>query len=206
MAAVTDVAWHDEARSLREQGLSERAIAQAVSKSPSQVHEVVKDVDPGGDPRDLDGAIDVAKIPGQQTIDGGEVPEPQPSLPGLELVGTAKLSDFALGGKKPQSASIKFVGGKVELTGGTAYKKGALVYGALLATVVETAQRDKRDKATRQVVTCEQNHKAEIDELLTASSERDLFRALFRRLVDSDMQEAAELADELRVMATGRSE
>jgi hypothetical protein len=61
-AATAD--WKDEARSLREQGLSEREIAEAVGKSPSTVHEAVKGVEPDSS----------EPIPGQRDLEGGEVP------------------------------------------------------------------------------------------------------------------------------------
>jgi hypothetical protein len=162
--------WKAEARSLREQGLSERDIAQAVGKGRATVHDAVKDVAVA--PADGYPAGEAAEeIPGQQTIDGGEVPANsngnggQPPVQEIVVRGTTPLDFFNAGGKLPNKASMRFVGGKVGLERGTAFKKGDVVYFAGYATVVSASPRDKRDKQTAIVTECELQIHAEIDDL-----------------------------------------
>jgi hypothetical protein len=181
----TEVAdWKEEARSLRRAGLSEREIAESVGKAASSVHEAVKDVEPddldaGGEPVDPEALARAAGLsqdeldaqpsqatPGQQTIDGGEVPPaPDPRPEEIILRGTTPLDFFNAGGKRPNKASIRFTGGKTGLEQGTAFKKGDVIHFEGYATVVSAAPRDKRDKQTGIVVECELQIQAEIDDL-----------------------------------------
>lgn len=109
-----------------------------------------------------------AATPGQRTIDGGEVAAngnggPPPSE--IVLRGSTPLDFFNAGGKLPNKASVRFVGGKVGLEQGTAFKKGDVIHFEGYATVVAAAPRDKRDKQTGIVVECELQIQAEIDDL-----------------------------------------
>lgn len=144
-----------------------------------------------------------AATPGQQDFNGGEAPAAPVAPEEIVVTGSTQIGFFDAGGKKPQSASIRFVGGKVAVEHGTAFKKGELVHFAGFATVVEVAPRDKRDRQTRLVVDCEQKHLAEIDDLTVASDERELLLLAFRRYIGADRQAACELADELAEMANG---
>jgi hypothetical protein len=65
----------------------------------------------------------------------------------------------------PNKATIRFVGGKVGLEQGTAFKKGEVVRFEGYATVVAATPRDKRDKSTGVVLECELQIQAEIDDL-----------------------------------------
>ena len=104
---------------------------------------------------------------GQQTIDGGEVASSNGGPPPEEIVirGSAPLDFFNAGGKLPNKASMRFVGGKVGLEAGTAFKKGDVVHFEGYATVVAATPRDKRDRQTRIVIECELQLQAEIDDL-----------------------------------------
>jgi hypothetical protein len=107
------------------------------------------------------------QVPGQINIDG-QVETPAAAEPPVEEIrvdGTVQLGLFSAGGKKPSGSSVRFVGGKVSLLDGRAYKKGDVVSFSGVATIVEVSQRDKRDKQTRIVVEAEQRHLAEIDDL-----------------------------------------
>lgn len=104
--------------------------------------------------------------PGQQDLEGGEVPaDPVPPVQDILIAGPHPLDLFNAGGKKPNTGSVRFVGGKVGLEPGTAYRKGDTIRFQGTATVVDVSQRDKRDRQTRIVVECEQKHLAEIDDL-----------------------------------------
>jgi hypothetical protein len=188
MGAVME-AWKAHARELRQAGLSERTIAAEVGKSPSSVHEAVKDVVPEdavqegaaefaageqplnghGDPAHLAalaGDSSGGPTPGQLDIDGGETPDaPQPPVEEIILRGSTPLDFFNAGGKLPNKATIKFVGGKVGLEQGTAFKKGEVVHFTGYATVVAAAVRDKRDRQTGVVLESELQLHAEIDDL-----------------------------------------
>ena len=76
MAAATQQDWHAEAVELRQQGLSERQIAETVGKSRSTVHDFLASVENRAlepqEPVDFTRRVD--PTPGQQTIDGREVP------------------------------------------------------------------------------------------------------------------------------------
>jgi hypothetical protein len=85
------------------------------------------------------------------------------------LRGSTPLDFFNAGGKLPNKATIKFVGGKVGLEQGTAFKKGEVVHFTGYATVVAATPRDKRDKATGVVLECELQIQAEIDDLQLGS-------------------------------------
>lgn len=173
--------WKDEARSLHAQGLSSAEIAAAVDKHPATVRKVLQEPAPDvlaaeespngratieaqAGPGEGDTGLPPRPTPGQQTIDGREIPQ---ELPPEEIVipGTTQLGFFDVGGKKPQTASIRFVGGKVTLERGTAFKKGEVIHFEGYAQVVEASPRDKRDRQTRQVVDCELQIRAEIDDL-----------------------------------------
>ena len=112
-------------------------------------------------------------------LDGGEFSDPQgageapgsnePALPPLDeiaLKGTAQLSIFDMGGKIPDSSSLKFTGGKVALADATAFKKGETVVVRVVAVVNSISQKDKHDAQTGQVVSCEQRHEARITDMV----------------------------------------
>lgn len=102
----------------------------------------------------------------QQT---GEAPGSEPDLPPLDeitLKGTAQLSIFDMGGKIPDSSSLKFTGGKVALADATAFKKGETVVVRVVAVVNSVSQKDKHDAQTGQVVSCEQRHEARITDMV----------------------------------------
>ena len=111
-------------------------------------------------------------------LDGGEFFDPQqagdppskdPDLPPLDeitLKGTAQLSIFDMGGKIPDSSSLKFTGGKVALADATAFKKGETVVVRVVAVVNSVSQKDKHDAQTGQVVSCEQRHEARITDMV----------------------------------------
>jgi hypothetical protein len=187
MGAVTQDApsWHAEAINLKEQGLSERAIAEAVGKAPSSVHEVVKDVTPEREPD---------PIPGQQTIDGSEVPAQDAGEPvgEVRIDGLKQLGLIDFGGKKPQSATLTLSGGQFELDG--AYEKGDRLFFAGQAQVFDVGGRDKLDTKTMIATTAVQRHTARIFELHSGDEEQVLI-GLFRALVGADRQKAAVLAD-----------
>jgi len=187
--AVTSTDWKDEAKSLRRQGLTEAEIAEAVGRARSTVHEAVKDVavngngashempDPGEvTPAELDRIAGLeadraearaeGPTPGQLDIDGNEAPEiGEPPVEEIIVRGTTPLDFFNAGGKLPNKASLRFTGGKVGLEQGTAFRKGDVVRFEGYATVVAATPRDKRDRATRQVLECELQIHAEIDDL-----------------------------------------
>jgi hypothetical protein len=189
MGAVTQDApsWHAEAINLKEQGLSERAIAEAVGKAPSSVHEVVKDVTPEREPD---------PIPGQQTIDGSEVPAQDAGEPvgEVRIDGLKQLGLIDFGGKKPQSSTLTLRGGQFELEDGTAYEKGDRLFFAGQAQVFDVGGRDKLDTKTMIATTAVQRHTARIFELHSGDEEQVLI-GLFRALVGADRQKAAVLAD-----------
>jgi hypothetical protein len=167
------VDWKDEARDLREQGLSERAIAEAVGKAPSSVHEALAGSNGHGDARELEReagpAVGAMPTPGQQTIDGGEVSASIP-MEEIRVDGTTQLGMFSAGGKQPASASLRLSGGKILLVDGQAFRKGDTISFSGTAVVREVGQRDKPDPATGIVVSAEQKHVAQITDLRVNST------------------------------------
>jgi hypothetical protein len=139
-----------EARNLADQGLSKRAIAQALNISRHKVDEALA-------------ATNGHPIEGQQTIDGGEVPVERDGE--LRVDGTTQLGLFDAGGKKPQSASLTLAGGRIGLVDGRAFRKGETVTFSGVAVITAVALQDKRDKATGIPVSCEQKHTAVVTDL-----------------------------------------
>ena len=152
MAAVTQQDWHAEAVSLREQGLSEREIAEAVGRAPSTVHDFLAKQDAPPDP-----------IPGQQDILGGEVPRVESVyVEQIRVDGTHQIAiDF--GGKQAQSCSLS-ISGKVDVDG--FFRKGDRIRGTFEAVVTGAGAKDKLDKATGIVMEAEQTHSAKITDLI----------------------------------------
>jgi hypothetical protein len=188
--------WHREMVDLHEQGLSERAIAEAVGKANSTVHEALAKYVAANTPP-LNGTGE--PTPGQLTVDGGEVPEPvgEVRVDGLKQLG---LIDF--GGKKPQSATVTLSGGQFELEDGTAYEKGDRIFFAGQAQVFAIEGRDKLDTKTMIATTAVQKHTARIFELHSGDEEQVLI-GLFRALVGADRQKAQALADAFVREASG---
>jgi hypothetical protein len=156
--------WKDEARDLREQGLSERAIAEAVGKAPSSVHEALAGSNGHGDPRELEReagpAVGAMPTPGQQTIDGSEVQSVY--VEQIRVDGTTQVAiDF--GGKQAQTARLT-LSGAVEVDG--FFRKGDRIRGSFEAVVVGIAGRDKIDKQTGIPVEAVQTHTARVVDLV----------------------------------------
>jgi hypothetical protein len=181
-----------------EDGQSERAIAKVVGYAPSTVHEVLA----GKAPVANGNGHAPEPTPGQQTIDGGEVPAPAMPVEDLRVDGTVQLGMFDAGGKKPQSSTVTLSGGKFDLVDGKAFKKGDRIFFAGVAQVFDVGIRDKLDTKTMIPTTAEQRHVARIFSL-EAGDEDSVLRAMFRALVSSDRQAAAALADELVREANG---
>jgi hypothetical protein len=165
---ATTVDWKDEARSLRAQGRSEREIAEAVGKSPSSVHEAVKDVGVAVDEANGSWSGDTysfevlsgAPTPGQQTIDGGEVQSVY--VEQIRVDGTTQVAiDF--GGKQAQTARLT-LSGAVEVDG--FFRKGDRIRGTFEAVVVGIAGRDKIDKVTGIPGEAVQTHTARVVDLV----------------------------------------
>jgi hypothetical protein len=153
-----------EARRLREEGKSEREIALALGRAPSTIHKWLDETpspEPEPDP-----------IPGQQTIDGSEIPAPQNGHVHVEEIrvdGTTQLGLIDFGGKRPQSATITLRGGAYELLEGRAFRKGDIVHFQGTAVVYEVGATDKTDGKTGIVVSAKQRHVARITDLIVTS-------------------------------------
>lgn len=120
----------------------------------------------GTDPVQDDGFFDTqAEVPPETPADTPADPDP-PALDDIIVPGTAQLSMFNMGGKLPQSSTLKFTGGKVALQEGTAFKKGETVVVRIVAVVNEVTQKDAHDAQTGQVVSCEQRHSARITDMV----------------------------------------
>lgn len=110
------------------------------------------------------GTIEAPAVsPGQQDLDGGEVPAPP--VTEIRLGGNAPLTQFDLGGKKPTTASLTLTGGKVLLHEGQAFEKGTVLVLEVVAVVDDVGQKDKTDPKTQIVVGAEQKHKARITDV-----------------------------------------
>lgn len=89
------------------------------------------------------------------------------ALPPEDIIVSGIAMNYpSLGGKKPTSASLKLVGGKVELAEGTAFKKGMTITGSFVAVVNFVGQKDKHDAATQQVTGAEARHEARITDMV----------------------------------------
>lgn len=122
------------------------------------------------------------QIPGQQNLNGREVPEQKmlqkdggqivDSYPEeIRVDGTTQLAAFDVGGKRAQSSSIRLSGGKILLMDGKAFRKGDVITGMFTAIVREVGQRDKPDPQTGIVVSAEQKHVAQIVDLTVKPAE-----------------------------------
>jgi len=81
------------------------------------------------------------------------------------IVSGIEMSYPSMGGKKPTSATLKLVGGKVTVAEGTAFRKGETVKFSGTAVINFVGQKDKHDSATQQVTGAEQRHEARITDL-----------------------------------------
>jgi hypothetical protein len=95
------------------------------------------------------------------------VPDSAPDdLPPEEIIVAGLEMTFPkMGGKEPQGATLKLVGGKVKLQEGTALEKGMTIRFSGVAVVNFVGQKDQHDSATSQVVSAEQRHEARITDL-----------------------------------------
>lgn len=82
------------------------------------------------------------------------------------IVSGIQMSYPSMGGKKPTSATLKLVGGKVNVAEGTAFKKGQTIAFSGVAVVNFVGQKDKHDAATQQVTGAEARHEARITDLV----------------------------------------
>jgi hypothetical protein len=186
MGAVTMQDWHAEAVQLRNEGLSERAIAKALGRAPSTVHAALSaHPEPNGNGAE--------PTPGQQTIDGAEVPA-EPEIGEVRVDGTVQLGLIDFGGKKPQTATVTLAGGQFDLAEGQAYSKGERLFFAGQAQVQAITGRDKLDTKTMIPTSAVQHHAARIFELHVGDEEQILV-GLFRQLVAADRQNAITIAD-----------
>lgn len=111
------------------------------------------------------------QIPGQQDIEGGEVPEPAPPVEELRVDGTTQLGLIDFGGKRPQAATLRLAGGAVELLEGRAFRKGDVITFEGTAVVMEVGAVDKTDPKTGIVVSAKQKHVARITDLQVHGAE-----------------------------------
>jgi hypothetical protein len=116
-----------------------------------------------------------APTAGQQTIDGGEIREPDNGqvvfVEEIRVDGTTQLGLIDFGGKQPQSATIRLQGGEYELLEGRAFRKGDVVHFTGTAIVLEVGARDKIDGKTGIVVSAKQRHAARITDLVVTGAE-----------------------------------
>lgn len=113
------------------------------------------------------------QIPGQQDLEGNEVPAPEPAanasaagtLEGVTLEGPRQLSVYSTGGKEPKRAKLVLSSAGVELEPGTTFEKGDVLQLSLTAVVVGVADKDKLDKATGMVVECKRQLTAQVTDL-----------------------------------------
>ena len=105
--------------------------------------------------------------PSQKAETHEDVPDSAPDdLPPEEIIVAGLEMTFPkMGGKEPQGATLKLVGGKVKLQEGTALKKGMTIRFSGTAVVNFVGQKDSHDAATSQVVSAEQRHEARITDL-----------------------------------------
>lgn len=100
--------------------------------------------------------------PGPQDPHGGDEFTAGDADPNRELliVTGDQLTLNVGGGKQPTSATLRLVGGKIEVDG--QYKKGAALVLRIEAVVNEVAFKDEHDSQTGQVVGCARNHRARV--------------------------------------------
>jgi hypothetical protein len=135
----------------------------------------VTDIAPGREEIDAaHEALDAAEAtPGQQDIEGGEVPAraQEALIEELRVDGTTQLGAWSAGGKKPTSATITLSGGAFEMLDGKAYDKGDVVHFEGTAVVRGVGQVDKADPKTGIVVSCKQVHTARILDITVKGAE-----------------------------------
>jgi hypothetical protein len=194
MGAVTMQDWHAEAVQLRNEGLSERAIAKALGRAASTVHAALAaHPQPNGNGHHEEERPPAEATPGQQTIEGSEVPA-GPEIGEVRVDGTVQLGLIDFGGKKPQTATVTLAGGQFDLAEGQAYSKGERLFFAGQAQVQAITGRDKLDTKTMIATSAVQHHAARIFELHVGDEEQILV-GLFRQLVAADRQNAITIAD-----------
>jgi transposase-like protein len=203
MGAVTMQDWHAEAVRLRdEEGKSERAIAKELGRAPSTIHAALSAHPQNGNGHHEEERPPAEATPGQQTIEGSEVPA-EPEIGEVRVDGTVQLGLIDFGGKAPQSATLTLAGAKADLTEGTGYRKGERLFFAGEAQVYSVTGRDTLDKTTMIATTAEQHHAAKVFELHVGDEEQILV-GLFRQLVAADRQNAITIADVFVREANGR--
>jgi hypothetical protein len=97
---------------------------------------------------------------------------PAEGLPdGLELEAGGQLS-LEVGGKRPTAATLTLTGGKVQLPKGQ-FAKGDRIVVRVEATVRGVKLQDQVDSKTRQVVGCERQHFAPIENVTLVNANED---------------------------------
>lgn len=95
--------------------------------------------------------------------DPGEDQTTEPAEPqddgGIVVQGTSQLS-WDVGGKKPNTSSLRIVGGKVDVEG--QFKKGQKFQALVDLEVKEVGFVDQVDASTGQVIGCDRRQKARI--------------------------------------------
>jgi hypothetical protein len=200
MGAVTMQDWHAEAVRLRDvEGKSERAIAKELGRAPSTIHAALSAHPQNGNGHHEEERPPADPTPGQQTIDGDEVPE---EIGEVRVDGTVQLGLIDFGGKKPQTATVTLAGGQFDLAEGQAYSKGERLFFAGQAQVQAITGRDKLDPKTMIATSAVQHHAARIFELHVGDEEQILV-GLFRQLVRADRKNAITIADAFMREANG---
>jgi hypothetical protein len=192
MGAVTMQDWHAEAVRLRnEEGKSERAIAKELGRAPSTIHAALSAHPQNGNGHHEEERPPAEPTPGQQTIDGGEVPAGDRGGPGRRD-GPAWPDRL-----RRQEAADRDGHARrraVRSRGGQAYSKGERLFFAGQAQVQAITGRDKLDTKTMIATSAVQHHAARIFELHVGDEEQILV-GLFRQLVAADRQNAITIAD-----------
>lgn len=77
----------------------------------------------------------------------------------LVIDGAGQLG-WTVGGKRPDTSSLRLVGGKVNVDG--QYDKGQTIKLELTCEVSEVAFVDQRDSKTNQIIGCDRRHRARV--------------------------------------------
>jgi hypothetical protein len=115
----------------------------------------------------VDDDMDLVAGDAEETFDDGPFPDDGDGQ--LLIPGTSAGLTLKVGGKKPTTASVRLVGGKVDINGQFDKQDRIALY--VEAVIVDVQFPDTIDSKTGQVTSCERKHIARITGVRNAEGE-----------------------------------
>jgi hypothetical protein len=115
----------------------------------------------------VDDDMDLVAGDPEETFDDGPFPDDGDGQ--LLIPGTGSGLSLKVTGKKPTTATLTLVGGKIDVSG--SFDKGERIALYVEAVVNDVGFKDTEDSKTGQVTGCERRHKARITGVRSAAGE-----------------------------------